>query len=44
VNSLPYYQKIGIGYRIDRSLSMGLSLKAHRIAADFLSLKMGMKL
>jgi hypothetical protein len=44
VNSLPYYQKIGIGYRIDRSLSMGLSLKAHRIAADYISLKMGMKL
>jgi hypothetical protein len=44
VNSKPYFQKLGLAYRIDRSMSVGLSLKAHNIAADFLSLKVGMRI
>jgi hypothetical protein len=42
--SSKYYQKIGFGYRLDHNLNMGISLKAHRIAADFVSFKVGMNI
>lgn len=42
--TFPVYQKIGFGFIPIRNISLGITLKAHKISAEYLGVKLGVRM